>query len=87
MTERNIKKSIRSQMLTVFFLPLAVAIIHLGFAFPMIKNLLLAFNLSNLPLLLTVAAVSVLIFIVFYILVYRITSNTYYHIVNGNRGR
>ena len=87
MTERNIKKSIRSQMLTVFFLPLAVAIIHLGFAFPMIKNLLMAFNLNNLSLLLTVAAVSVLIFIVFYILVYRITSNTYYHIVNGNRDR
>lgn len=83
MTEKNIKKSIRSQMLTVFFLPLAMAIVHLAFAFPMIRNLLLAFNLSNLPLLLTVAGVSVAVFMVFYILVYRITSNTYYRIVNG----
>lgn len=87
MTEKNIKKSIRSQMLTVFFLPLAMAIVHLAFAFPMIRNLLLAFNLSNLPLLLTVAGVSVAVFMVFYILVYRITSNTYYRIVNGRHDK
>lgn len=87
MTEKHIKKSIRSQMLTVFFMPLAMAIVHLAFAFPMIRNLLLAFNLSNLPLLLTVAGVSVAVFMVFYILVYRITSNTYYRIVNGTSER
>ena len=53
----------------------------------MIKNLLLLFNLTDTRLLLTVAGVSVLIFAVFYVLVYKITSGAYYNIVSGARRR
>lgn len=89
MTKEDIRKSVNSQVMTVFFMPLAVAVCHLAFAFPMIKNLLLLFNLTDTHLLLTVAGISVLIFAVFYVLVYKITSGAYYNIVSGaqRRGR
>lgn len=83
MTKTEIRRSINSQMLTVFFLPLATAVLHLAFAFSMIQKLLLLFQINNLLLLLATAAISVLIFAVFYTLVYRITSNAYYSIVSG----
>ena len=83
MTRKDIRKSINSQMLTVFFLPLLFAIVHLGFAFPMIDKLLLLFGLDNLGLLLLTAAISALVFALFYIIVYRVTSNAYYSIVSG----
>ncbi len=83
MSKKDIRKNINSQMLTVFFMPLAAAVMHLSFAFPMIRRLLMLFNLRNLPLLLTTAGISVVIFAVFYSLVYRITSNAYYSIVSG----
>lgn len=82
MTGREIRKSINSQMLTVFFLPLFGAVLHLAFAFPMLRRILILFNAANLPLLLATAGGSVLIFAMFYLLVYRLTSNAYYSIVN-----
>ena len=85
MTKRNIRRSINSQMLTIFLLPLAMAVIHLAFAFPMIEKLLLLFNLVNLKLLLATAGVSVLIFALFYMVVYKVTSQVYYNIVSGKR--
>ncbi|MDO4482098.1 MAG: ABC transporter permease [Bacillota bacterium] len=83
MTREDIKKSVNSQMLTVFFLPLVTAVIHTSFAFPMIRKLLILFNLNNLNLFLTTYGLSVLIFGILYAAVYKITSNTYYSIVSG----
>ena len=50
MTKRDIRRSINSQLLTVFFLPMALSGVHLCFAFPFIHKLLLLFNLSNTSL-------------------------------------
>lgn len=50
MTKKEIRKSINSQLLTVFFLPLLGAGLHLAFAFPIIRRLLLLFNLNNASL-------------------------------------
>ena len=72
-------------MLTVFLLPLITAVIHLAFAFPIIRRLLLLFNMSNVSLFLMTTAVSVIIFAVFYTIVYRITSGIYYSIVSGDK--
>ncbi len=83
MTKRDIRKSINSQMLTVFFLPLLFAVAHLAFAFPMVYKLLMLFGLDNLGLLLLTAGISVLVFALFYVIVYRVTSNAYYSIVSG----
>lgn len=85
MTRENIRKSINSQMLTVFFLPFAAAVIHLTFAFPMIRKLLALFNMTNVRLFLLTTGITILIFAVFYTFVYRITSNAYYDIVSGAR--
>ena len=85
MSKKDIKKNINSQMLTVFFMPLIAAVIHISFAFPMIRRLLMLFNVRNLTLLLTTAGISVIIFAIFYTLVYRITSNAYYSIVSGRK--
>lgn len=83
MTKREIRKSINSQILTVFFLPLLTAGVHVGFAFPMIYKMLFMFNLTNRPLLIGVTAGCYLIFALFYIVVYRITSRSYYRIVSA----
>ncbi|MDO4516704.1 MAG: ABC transporter permease [Bacillota bacterium] len=83
MTREDIRRSINAQMLLVFLLPLVTAVVHLAFAFPMVRKLLMLFNLTNLPLLLQTAGISVLIFAVFYILVYRLTSNAYCAIVSN----
>ena len=55
MTRKEIKKSINSQILTVFAAPLLASGVHLCFAFPLIQKLLLMFGLSNTPLLAIVA--------------------------------
>ena len=85
MTKKEIRKSINSQILTVFFLPLATAGIHLAFAFPLIKKLLLLFSLTNTGLLIGVTVACYLIFALFYVIVYRLTSGAYYSIVSGAR--
>lgn len=80
MTKKEIRKSINSQLLTVFFLPLVGAGTHLIFAFPMIRKILHLFNLTNLNLFTTATLICFAVFAVFYTIVYRITSNAYYHI-------
>ncbi len=85
MTRKEIKKSIHSQILTVFFLPLVTAGVHLAFAFPLIYKLLALFSLTNFKLLVIVTICCYLVFALFYVLVYRITSGAYYSIVSGAR--
>lgn len=87
MQPREIRASINSQLLTVFFLPLLGAVVHLCFAFPMIQKILMLFNLRNVALFAVTSVVSVAVFAVFYTLVYRVTSNAYYHIVSGTKER
>lgn len=83
MTKTDIRKSINSQLLLVFFLPLLFAGLHLGFAFPFVHKMLMLFNLTNLKLLIGTTVITFAIYAVFYTLVYRITSNSYYSIVAG----
>lgn len=82
-TKKEIRRSINSQLLTVFFLPLIGAGCHLAFAFPIIRKLILMFGLNNVPLFVGTTVGSFLIFALFYIMVYRMTSNAYYNIVSG----
>ena len=81
MTKGDIRRSINSQLLTVFSLPLVMAGLHLCFAFPFIHKLLLLFNLDDRGLLVGTTAVSFLVFAVLYAVVYKLTGNAYYHIV------
>ena len=81
MTKKEIRESINSQVLTVFFAPLIVSGIHLAFAFSVIALMIKAFNVFNLPLLMQTTVFVFLIFVLLYIVVYKITSKAYYKIV------
>lgn len=83
MTGEEIRSSINSQVLTVFFLPLVAAGIHVAFAFKMISQLMLLFGITNTALLAVITAACFAVFAVFYSIVYFITSHSYYHIVRG----
>lgn len=85
MTKQDIRRSINSQLLTVFYLPLLMAGLHLCFAFPFIHKLLMLFNLDNRGLLVGTTAVSFAVFAALYALVYKLTGNAYYHIVADNK--
>ena len=83
MTKREIRKSINSQILTVFFLPLIFAGIHLMFAFPLLWQLLRLFGSVDLPLFVRMAQLCFLLYGVCYAAVYKLTAGVYYGIVSG----
>lgn len=80
-TDREIKKSINSQVLTVFFLPLILAGCHVIFAFPILCKLLSLLALNNTRLFAITSLVCFAIFALFYIAVYKLTSGLYYKVV------
>ena len=81
MSRKEVKSSIRSQILTVFFVPLFMAVLHVAVAFKPITKLLLVFNLSDthLSMMCTIGVSAV--FAVLYVIVFAITSREYYKIV------
>ncbi len=83
MTRQDIRKSIHSQLLTLFFLPLILAGCHMAFAYPMVKKLLMLFISQDAWLFAWVTAGSLVAFALLYMLVYRITAGAYYRIVAG----
>ena len=82
MSKREVRSSIRSQVLIVFFLPLLAAVIHIAVAFGVITKLLAVLNLVNVPLFLVCTVVTVAAFAVFYGVVFSLTAREYYKIVN-----
>lgn len=81
--EMDIKRTVNSQVLTLFFLPLVMTGIHLAFAFPMIRKLLVLLQLTNTNLYIIVTCISFMIFAMVYIFMYIQTSRVYYRIVNS----
>ena len=81
MTKTDIKKSINSQVLTVFFAPLIFAGLHLGFAFPLVWKMLQLFSLHNLSLVIWITVGAFVVFGIFYALIYKATASAYYSIV------
>jgi putative ABC transport system permease protein len=87
MTGREVRKTINSQVLTVFSLPLAAAAVHMAFAFPMVSKLLKVFSLSNVPLFMAVTGATIAVFAMLYVGAYLVTSRAYLAIVSGMNGR
>ncbi len=81
MSGSEVKASIQSQIRLVFFLPLGTAVVHVAAAFPMVRRLLLMFNLSNTTLFISCLAGTILAFTLIYYVVFRLTSRAYYRIV------
>jgi putative ABC transport system permease protein len=82
MSKHEVKRTIRSQVLIVFFLPLVAAVIHIAFAFKLITKMLVVMNLTNVPLFAGCTAVVVIVFAIFYVLVYSMTARVYYKLVS-----
>lgn len=82
MTEREIKKSINSQILTVFFAPLIAAGVHIAFAYNMIKLMLRVMVAAAGSAFLYTTLICYAVFAVFYIAVYLITSKAYYKTIS-----
>lgn len=81
LSRREVRSSVRRQILMVFFLPLLMAMLHITMAFPMIRRLLLLFGMTNTKLFIGCTAGTVLIFAVVYGVIYLMTARSYYHIV------
>lgn len=82
MSHREVKQSIQSQILMVFFLPLVTAGIHLIAAFPMVKRLLALLMLTNEVLFIGCTIVSFVVFALAYAAIYGVTARSYYKIVS-----
>lgn len=85
MTPKEVRQTINSQVMTVFFLPLVVAGIHTAFAFPMIEKMVQLLAFTDRKFLILVTVCSYLVFALFYIIVYLVTSKQYYKIVSGKQ--
>lgn len=83
MSQREVKKSIHSQILMVFFLPLVVAMIHIAFAFQMITKLLVLFSMKNVLLFFICTIGVILVFACVYTSVFLLTAKSYYRIVRA----
>ena len=81
LTDAEIRRSVNSQVLTVFFAPLLMAGLHMLFAMPMIRLILGAFGLHNDSLFYGIGIGSYVVFAVIYALMYLLTSRRYYRIV------
>lgn len=86
MSKKEVRQSIRSQVLLVFFLPLIMAVIHLAFAFKIITRLLSVLNLTNISLFFMYTVGTVAVFAVIYVIIYSITAREYYKIIICRRG-
>lgn len=84
MSQAEVRQSIHSQILTVFFLPLITAGIHVAFALPIIIRMLKLFGFFNTSLFVICALICFLIFAVLYGIIYSITAKAYYKIVSWN---
>ncbi len=82
MSKGEVKKLIHSQILSIFFLPILLAVIHVAFAFPILKRILFMLDLSNVPLFIGCTIGTILIFFLVYGVVYGVTARVYYKLVN-----
>lgn len=81
MSRQEVRQTIRAQVVTVFFLPLAVAILHTVVAFPVTRQLMTMMNFPNSGIFLVATAVTIVAFAMVYLIVYTITARAYYKIV------
>ena len=80
--ENQARQSIRKQLLMVFFLPIFLAIVHLGFAYKMLSAILVSIGVVNMELMLHVTIGICLVYFLLYLMVFVITTRTYKQIVS-----
>lgn len=80
--ENQARQSIRKQLLMVFFLPILLAIVHLGFAYKMLSAILVSIGVVNMELMLHVTIGICLVYFLLYLMVFVITTRTYKQIIS-----
>lgn len=83
LSDAEVRRTIRHQVLMVFFLPLGMAGLHIAAAFPALCKLLQGFNLYNVPLFVLCTLATLAFFVIFYLVTYSLTARTYYRIISG----
>lgn len=83
MSDREIRRAVNSQVLTVFFAPLLAAGVHMCFAFPLLTKLLGLFSMRDTGFLAMVTLICYAVFAALYVAVYALTSRSYYRIVSS----
>ncbi|WP_270529428.1 FtsX-like permease family protein [Limosilactobacillus vaginalis] len=83
LSEKETVKSIHSQVLMVFLLPVVGAIVNLCFAIPAIRQIMIQLNFYNLPLMITVGTIVAISLLILYLILYGLTTRTYRQIVDG----
>lgn len=83
MSKKEVRATINKQILLVFFLPLAMAFVHMAFAYNVICNILVIFGMTDRLLFLVCCLVTFFIFSLLYLFVYRMTAHTYYRLVEA----
>lgn len=81
MSKEQVKKTINSQILLVFFMPITLAVVHFCAALVMLRQMLLLFGVSDSVLIYLVSAATIAIIICLYFIIYKVTSRTYYRII------
>ncbi|HFH9939190.1 TPA: FtsX-like permease family protein [Streptococcus suis] len=81
MSQQTVKKTINSQTLLVFFMPLAMATLHFVISLVMLKQMLLTFGVTSSLMIYTVSGITLLAVALIYFVIYKWTSRTYYRII------
>ncbi|WP_236620377.1 FtsX-like permease family protein [Sporolactobacillus laevolacticus] len=81
LSSEEVRQTIRSQVLLVFFMPIAVAVVHFSFAFIMIQKLISLFGTTRFSLLLLTSIGTISAVAIIYYIIYKQTSRAYYRIV------
>ncbi|MFA7549522.1 MAG: FtsX-like permease family protein [Sedimentibacter sp.] len=82
MSNGEVKKVIKNQILTIFYLPICLAVVHIAFAFDIIREILAVLNLTNIKLFIGCTIGTILFFVAIYGVMYKLTAKSYYKIVN-----
>lgn len=82
MSKGEVRKSIRTQVLTVFFIPLVASVIHIAFAFNIIRRILILISLPSTSLFVWCTIGTIIVFGILYAIVYALTARVYYKIVS-----
>ncbi|HEL1737175.1 TPA: FtsX-like permease family protein [Streptococcus suis] len=81
MSQQAVKKTINSQTLLVFFMPLAMATLHFVVALVMLKQMLMMFGVVSSSMIYMVSGITLLAVALIYFIIYKWTSRTYYRII------
>lgn len=81
MSAKEIEKTINSQVLIVFFMPITIAVLHFSVSMIMLKQMLLLFGVQDSNMIYIVSATTIGIIIFMYFMIYKLTSRAYYKII------